>query len=218
MPGSTDLIRSRRTLLTAALGAAAATAATALGRPLGVAAVDTGTISIGGDYTDVRSTTSLTNTTNNKTILFADMEPQGDGAQTNGGVAITGISSAVDGAGVHGHSPHFSGLRGTSLDGFGVRGDCASNIGVYATSAHGVGVNAQGGHIGVYATSPGGTGISAFSGSGRAGTFEGRDAQVRLIPASAAGHPHSGKPGDLFVDKHARLWFCKGGTSWRQLT
>ena len=210
-------MRSRRALLTAALGAAAATAATALGRPIGAAAVDTGTISIGGDYTDVRSTTSFTNTTNNHTILFADMEPQSDGVQTDGGVAITGISSAVDGAGVQGHSAHFSGLRGTSLDGFGVRADCASNIGVYATSDHGIGVNAKGGHIGVYANSPGGTAISAYSGTGRAGAFEGEAAQVRLVPASASGHPHSGKPGDLFVDKHARLWFCKGGASWHQL-
>ena len=210
-------MRTRRALLAAAMGATVATVATALSRPIGAAAVDTGTISIGGYYTDVRSTTSFTNTTNNNTILFADMEPQADGVQTGGGVAITGISSAVDGAGVHGHSPHFSGLRGTSLDGFGVRADCASNIGVYATSDHGIGVNAQGGHIGVYANSHGGTGISAFSGSGRAGMFEGKAAQIRLVPASASGHPHSGHAGDLLVDKHARLWFCKGGTSWHQL-
>jgi hypothetical protein len=41
--------------------------------------------------------------------------------------------------------------------------------------------------------------------------------QLRLIPGSASTHPHSGSPGVLFVDHSARLWYCKGGTSWHQL-
>jgi len=183
-----------------------------------VAAADSGTINIGGNYNDVQATTSFKNTTNRNTILFADMEPDQDGTTTNGGVAITGISSAVDGAGVAGHSPHFYGVYGTSLDGFGVRADCPSNAGVYATSDNGIGVNARGGDYGMYAASPAGIGISGWSGSGRGGVFEGKPAQVRLVPStSAPGHPHGGKSGDLFVDKHNRLWFCKGGTNWKQL-
>jgi hypothetical protein len=30
-------------------------------------------------------------------------------------------------------------------------------------------------------------------------------------------HPHSGSKGDFLVDKSARLWFCKGGTTWKQI-
>ena len=71
----------------------------------------------------------------------------------------------------------------------------------------------------MYGSSHGdGPGIHGFSTDGRGGVFEGKPAQVRLVPsATQGGHPHSGKPGDLFVDKGNRLWFCKGGTSWHQL-
>ena len=34
--------------------------------------------------------------------------------------------------------------------------------------------------------------------------------------ASSASHPFRAK-GDLFVDSKTRLWFCKGGTTWKQL-
>jgi hypothetical protein len=33
----------------------------------------------------------------------------------------------------------------------------------------------------------------------------------------ATSHPGSGAKGDLFVDTSGRLWFCKGGMSWKQL-
>ena len=39
----------------------------------------------------------------------------------------------------------------------------------------------------------------------------------RLSPSTAASHPDSGAAGDLFVDKTGRLWFCKGGATWKQL-
>jgi hypothetical protein len=56
--------------------------------------------------------------------------------------------------------------------------------------------------------------VQATSTNGRGGSFTGKAAQVQLIPGTGATHPTSGKTGDLYVDKTARLWFCKvGGTT-----
>jgi hypothetical protein len=52
---------------------------------------------------------------------------------------------------------------------------------------------------------------------GRGGIFTGGKAQLKLHPSSASTHPTKGQRGDLFVDKSGRLWFCKGGTNWKQL-
>lgn len=51
---------------------------------------------------------------------------------------------------------------------------------------------------------------------GRAASFYGKTAQLQLQPYNSA-HPKSGARGDLFVDKDGKLWFCKGGTSWKQI-
>jgi hypothetical protein len=61
--------------------------------------------------------------------------------------------------------------------------------------------------VGVRGTSPG----------GRGGVFKGGAAQLRLLASTATTHPASGSLGDLFLDKNKRLWFCKGGTTWKQL-
>lgn len=68
------------------------------------------------------------------------------------------------------------------------------------------------------ATAPGVTALrgSAMGSGGRGASFEGDAAQVQLTPATTT-HPKSGRRGDLFVDKDGKLWFCKGGTTWRQL-
>jgi len=42
-------------------------------------------------------------------------------------------------------------------------------------------------------------------------------AQLRLQPSTLGTHPASGQAGDLFVDASKRLWFCQGGTVWKQL-
>lgn len=60
-------------------------------------------------------------------------------------------------------------------------------------------------------------GVHGESSSGRGGYFKGKLAPVRLAPSTTASHPTSGSRGDFFVDKSGRLWFCKGGTSWKQL-
>ena len=64
---------------------------------------------------------------------------------------------------------------------------------------------------------PSKTGVFGYSQNGRGGVFRGPTAQARLMPTGATTHPSSGAAGDLYVDKNHRLWFCKGGTSWKQL-
>jgi hypothetical protein len=66
-------------------------------------------------------------------------------------------------------------------------------------------------------TTGSGVAIAANSAKGAAGKFTGHSAQIVLVPSSLASHPASGTAGALFVDKSKRLWFCKGGTTWRQL-
>ena len=51
----------------------------------------------------------------------------------------------------------------------------------------------------------------------RGGVFQGQAAAVNLTASTRTTHPTSGRRGDLFVDASGRLWFCKGGTTWKQL-
>jgi hypothetical protein len=62
-----------------------------------------------------------------------------------------------------------------------------------------------------------GSGIYGQSANGRGGRFAGKLAQIKLDPARTTTHPSSGQRGDLFVDNSGRLWFCKGGLTWKQL-
>lgn len=61
------------------------------------------------------------------------------------------------------------------------------------------------------------TGVYGNAQNGRGGVFQGKTAKLRLVPSTEASHPSSGSIGDLFLDKNKRLWFCKGGTSWKQI-
>ncbi len=79
--------------------------------------------------------------------------------------------------------------------------DAPSKTGVFGYAAQ------DAGSIGVRGTSP----------LGRGGVFRGGAAQVRLQPSTSTSHPASGQKGDLYVDSNARLWFCKGGTTWVRL-
>jgi hypothetical protein len=90
----------------------------------------------------------------------------------------------------------------------GLFGDSVTESGVYGQSDTG---------LGVFGYAGSGTGVRGESASSRGGVFKGKRAQVRLLPADATTHPTSGSTGDLFVDKHHRLWFCRGGTSWHRL-
>ena len=74
----------------------------------------------------------------------------------------------------------------------------------------------------VHATSTGpAPAVQANSTNGRGGMFTtGTVAQIQLVPGTEASHPTGGKAGDMYVDKSARLWFCKaGGTTatWAQV-
>jgi hypothetical protein len=142
-------------------------------------------------------------------------------------VGVSGISDAAAGYGVYGHNTgNGYGVYGTASaygvygeGATGVAGHSTSNVGVSgisdAATGYGVfgrgatGVHANGDNTGVY-----GVGLS---GAGRGGVFGGIAAPLQLLPASASTHPTSGFTGDLFVDSTARLWFCKGGTTWVEL-
>jgi hypothetical protein len=79
-------------------------------------------------------------------------------------------------------------------------------------------VNAQSPAAATRATTQGsGAGLEAVSAKGVGATFEGKTAQVELVPSSESSHPSSGAPGQLFVDSGKRLWFCRGGNDWQQL-
>ena len=88
------------------------------------------------------------------------------------------------------------------------------------------GVNAGNG-IGVWGEQRGtgaGFGLVGVAGkAGRGAQLTGGAAQLRMVPATAATHPTSGRAGDLFVDASNRLWFCQkssaGSTAatWKQL-
>jgi hypothetical protein len=67
-------------------------------------------------------------------------------------------------------------------------------------------------------TSGKGAGVKGDAPSGRGGQFSGGIAAARLMPSAATTHPSSGAAGDLFVDSTNRLWFCKGGSTWADLT
>jgi len=62
---------------------------------------------------------------------------------------------------------------------------------------------------------PANTGVYGYGQTGRGGVFQGKAAQVRLVPSTATSHPASGAAGDLFLDKSRRLWLCKGGATWK---
>ena len=67
------------------------------------------------------------------------------------------------------------------------------------------------------ATRGSGPGLEAVSEQGVGATFDGKTAQVQLVPSTQPGPPASGDGGELFVDNAKRLWFCRGGSNWQQL-
>ena len=73
---------------------------------------------------------------------------------------------------------------------------------------------------GVLGLSEGGDGIRGHSKAGRGGNFSGGAAQIKLTPGPGTSHPATGETGDLYCDRHGRLWFCKAGGAkavWAQL-
>jgi hypothetical protein len=181
---------SRRALVGGTLGAIGAAIVTALARPLHASATS--------------DAIAYTNDENNNVVLSASSLSNGPG---------TG-----QGIGVNGHSDASVGVHGTSGTNVGVRGDSQSSYGVWAESQtfHALAAFSDPG-IGVWGQSGSNAGVRGESISGRGGVFKGKPAQVRLLPSSRTTHPASGLKGDLFVDASGRIWFCKGGSTWRQL-
>ena len=66
-------------------------------------------------------------------------------------------------------------------------------------------------------TNGSGPGLSGTSAKGVGGLFKGATAQVQLTPSALGSHPASGSAGQLFVDHSGRLWYCRGGKTWKQL-
>jgi trimeric autotransporter adhesin len=147
-----------------------------------------------------------------------------------GGVGVYGQSFGTGGAaaGVVGHcaapgagvvgvgTGTGTGVRGVanSVDGYGVlslgraKVDGALEVTERVTAAR---VDADR----VVARSANAPALDGRSAGNRGAVLNGKQAHLRLVPR--AGRPTSGLAGDLFVDKQARLWFCKGGTSWIRL-
>lgn len=113
----TTIPRSRRALLAAALGAAAATVAGALGRPFPVTAANGDVVHVGDSLTGTQTTT-LTNTVSDPATL--------------GKNAINGVATA--GLGIYGRSASASGVYGTSTSGPGVSGVSVADAGVAGRS------------------------------------------------------------------------------------
>jgi len=88
-----------------------------------------------------------------------------------------------------------------------------------ANSQHAVSAQTVGSGYALYGvTSGAGASMGLNAGSkGRGAVIVSNVAHMRLVPSAKTTHPTSGATGDLFVDKSRRLWFCKGGTTWKQL-
>lgn len=120
-----ERVRSRRAVLSAGIGAVAATVAGALGRPLKVSGA-TQAVALG--ESNIESTlTKITNT-------------------SSGGQAFEG--SSASGFAVVGTSTSSRGVHGTSSSDIGVNGDSQTGVGVNGFSSSGTGVVASGGNGG----------------------------------------------------------------------
>jgi hypothetical protein len=146
---------SRRAVLAAALGGAAAMVARSVIQPNAARAAgdDAATIHIGDTYADAQSQTTIGNQANNNVVLWvASNNDIGFG----GGTAVVGFSH--HGTGVNGLSNSTgTGVHGTSSSGSGVLGGSGSGTGVHGTSSSGYGVLGGSGS---------GTGVRGISGSG----------------------------------------------------
>jgi hypothetical protein len=154
---------SRRTLLTAGLGALAATVASALGRPQPVQAQDE-FMQVGHQYLTATALTQVGNMTSDENVFSARSNGGGDAmtAVSISGLGVNGQSQTK--YGIYGYSGANIAIFGTSSNHVGVAGDSANSFGVAGTSAASYGVygeaNGSGAAaIGVHGTSLAGVGM-----------------------------------------------------------
>ncbi len=186
-----------------ALGAAAASLATTVGRSSPVSATDGDIVHVGHTY----SATSPTEIDASGVDAFRGESDSGNGVYGSSvlGVGVYGASAATDQAAIHGQSAA-TGVRGYS-------GSGSPPATLVRTGVHGY-ANQDASAVGVVGQSGQGIGVFGRSLTGRGGVFYGSTAQLRLLPAKAKSHPTSGAAGDLFLDHAGDLWLCKGTTTW----
>ncbi len=228
MADITESKHSRRALLAGAAGAAGATVVSAFARPIPAEAT--------------KDRVSYINNENSNDVITAASVHQHGFSGSGTGIGVYGYSDS--GIGVSGGSGASDGVHGTSNTGSGVVGNSNFNTGVMGEvfvasgTTYGVlGVSHSNTGVGVYGhasatsgttvgvlgrvESASGVGVQGTAAVGRGGQFIGGEAQVRLVPTTAASHPASGATGDLYVDKSGRLWFCtKTGNPavWKQVS
>jgi hypothetical protein len=202
----TESPRSRRALLTAALGATVATVAAAVGRPLPVQAANGDAVTVGGSFSGTLPT-AITNTT-------------GDGIQAiNSSTVASGLyghASSATGTtyGVFGRSdsPNGTGVKGyvTSSAGtaVGVTGETTAGTGVYGLSPGGIGVAGQStSGVGAQGVSDSSTGVNGVSNSG-VGVYGSSNSSVAVRAASTSNIGVVGSNGT--ASKPAILGFSEG--------
>lgn len=177
--------RSRRALLGAALGAAVATIASAIGRPAAVRASDPNDVLLGAANHGPDSTTAIFTTSAD---ALAGQSDSGNGlwAQSNGngksgvygrsthsnGYGVFGRGSSWDvtgflggsDVGAHGMSPSWMGVMGETSDGWGV-------VGTSGLVGFVLGQQARTGVLGVGANGSSSVGVRGDSANGTAGWF-----------------------------------------------
>ena len=109
-----------------------------------------------------------------------------------GPTGVEGLSTTASGDGVAGYGNTQAGTFGTGVLGQGDEG-----------------VVARGTTIGVDA-SANGTAVAGISNSEYGGLFGGKQAPIRLFPASTAGAPTTGshRKGELYIDSQGNLFLC----------
>lgn len=218
---------SRRGLLAAALGGVAAAAAGTIttAQRVFAAGSDGETVVIGDDYPDVRTTTTFRRDLNGPIVRFHD------GADDDVKIGAHGVTVHSDdlfgkatsttsvGAGTvamvnNGGAEVSVGVRGISSN-RSIEISAAGHDTAVAAKGNKTAIEGIGGNVGLIGGSKDGRGVRGWG--DRGGHFSGTEAQVRLQPSGRATHPNKGRKGDLFVDRAARLWFCKGGRNWKRM-
>jgi hypothetical protein len=202
---------SRRNALRLGGLAAGAAAGSVFLRPAAAHAVDA-PVEMGVDNDATAGSTGLTSTNSTDTLHISNT---GTGEalhvnSTNANSGKNGMSLTQSGRG-HGI---YSFIGNTSN---GSRAVFGHTVGFGGALVGGIANTSSAASAVLGGTSGFGAGVEGRSDKGSGGKFAGKDAQLWLVPSTTGSHPTSGQKGQLFVDSSARLWFCKGGASWKQL-
>jgi hypothetical protein len=136
--------QSRRAILAAALGAGAATIASAIGRPLPAAAADGDPVTVGGSFV-ATNPTRFVNSTNTNQVLMCD------NTSGNGIAAVQG-NSTLAGTGLSGGSDTGHGVEALSNSGEGLFASAPTGTGAVAFGTFGVFASSVAAGVGVYAS------------------------------------------------------------------